>query len=844
MKIFSGLLFFTFFFTCITFSFSQEWKKNIPSDATFNDIKKAFYDFHAGEPSIPLTPELQKFRNEEFRQFKRWENFMKFRSKGSGKINPGILLEELEKFKARKKNLLQNTPLSGWSPLGPFEIPGMGGGMGRLNTMEFHPSDPNIFWVGAACGGLWKTTDGGNSWSTTTDFLPAIGISDIAINPQDPNIMYVATGDGFGYESGGDFWGGTYTAGIMKSVDGGNTWISSGLTFNQYQGRIIQKLVISSADPQILLAASRDGMWRTSDGGMNWTKVSTVHFYDIEYNIADNNIVYASSGSHFYRSNNGGQTWSIISAGLCSTGRQSIAVTPANPNVIYSMCESGKLFRSTDAGLSFDSCTTPPVYFYGYYDNVIAVSPTDENLVFVGGLELGKSTDGGQTWATVDNWWGWPNSDYCHADKHDIAFPPNNGNDVFICNDGGLFKSPDGGNTYINLSSGISISQFYRIGGSALDESILFCGQQDNGVVKKNSGAWDMVVFADGMECAVDYSNPENVLVATQNGQLNLSNDGGNNFSDVTPIQDVGAWITPFVFHPTDPSIVFAGYDELYQSYDGGWSWNPIGNPTGNTPMDVLAVAPSNPDIIYAGTINDLYRSENGGMSWVPASSSLPLYSNALSYVAISNSDPLKLWATLSGYADGQKVYFSSDGGNTWVNYSGSLPNVPANCVVYQDNSADLVYIGNDFGVFYRDSTMADWEPFDGNLPRVIVNELEIQYSTGKIRAATYGRGLWEANLATFDPNSDYAESGDDFSLNVYPNPSSGKFNVLIRTKDSYPAEISVFNMQGLAVKQKTMVMSKNKIFQVDFSDLPPGMYFLRVSENSRAVYKKLVLEK
>ncbi len=826
-------------------SFGQEWTTKVPPNASFSDVKKAFYDYWETKSKFPVAPGFQNNVDGELQQFQRLENFMKFRSPGNKKIDPTILWSEWEKFKQNKNTPKQKKATSGWSPLGPFEVPGNGGGMGRINTIEFNPSNPDIFWVGSACGGLWKTSDGGNSWSSTSDFLPAIGISDIAIDPINPNNMYIATGDGYGYENGVDFWGGTYTAGVLKSTDGGITWNSTGLTYNQNQGRIIQRLVINPLDPQVLLAASRDGMWRTSDAGINWTKVSTVHFYDIEFNTADANIVYAAAGNHFFKSVNKGLNWSVISAGLCGGGRQSIAVTQTNPNVIYSLCESGGLFISSDGGISFSQQTAPSVTFYGYYDNVLAVSPTDENKIFVGGLELGMSSDGGGTWSVIDDWSGWPNPKYCHADKHDIEFPPGNGNVVFICTDGGVFKSTDGGNSYTNLSSGISISQFYRLGGSELDKNIVYCGQQDNGVVKKDNGNWDMVVFADGMECAVNYSNSDNVLAATQYGQLNITTDGGLSWTDVSPSTS-GSWTTPFLFHPTDPSILFAGYEQLYKSSDGGWSWTSIGNPTNNATIDVLVISPSDPNYIYVGTTSDLYKSTDGGTNWQSISSSFPLVNNSLSGVAVSGDDPQKIWATLSGYSQGSKVYCSKDGGASWINCSGTLPNIPVNCILIQNNSPEVIYLGTDFGVFYRDSTMTDWLPFNDLLPNVIVNELEIHYGSGKLRAATYGRGLWETDLE-FLPvsNKSLAGNSKEIKANVYPNPTNGKFFVSVENPLSSQTKITVFGLTGSVLFDKTLRASESSFtLPINLSGIPSGLLLVEILTNDKRIIKKVSLTK
>ena len=730
---------------------AQSWTKNIKEKNTSNfyTYQKAFNDYWKNK-DVETEEELNCSEG-GWQQFKRWENFMEPRVYPSGKFfDQKILWNEWNKYKSKNKTVAK---AANWELLGPSVIPSNGGGNGRVNCICFHPTDPNIFWIGAASGGIWKTNDGGNSWiSLNANLLANLSVADIAVDPVNPATLYIATGDGYGYESENIFWGGTYTAGVLKSTDGGTTWNATGLTYIQSQNNIIQRLVVCAANPQVLLASARDGLWRSADGGTTWSQIQTAHFYDIKFNTANNSIIYASSETEVFKSTDLGLTWTQISSGLNSTGgRISLAVTAANSQVIYAFCNgSGDTFyKSSDGGATFQLMTSPDNVgsFYGYYDMVLAASPADENTVYAGGMEVIKSSDGGSTWTKVSDWAGWPGSTYVHADNHDIEFLPGSGSTVFSCNDGGIFKTTDGATSWTDQSDGLNITQFYRLGCSATNSDIVYLGAQDNGTDRYDGTSWTQVYGADGMETVVDYTDENVVYVSYQGGALQKSSDGGNSFTDITPSAS-GAWTTPYVMDPNDHLTLYAGYDNVYKTTDGGSSWNAISTGlTGGNTIRTLAVAQSNTNYIYAGILGNLYMTSNGGSSWSSISAGLPVASVSITGIAVSDNDPQSLWVTFSGYTNGEKVYYSDNAGTSWTNVSGTLPNIPVNCIIYENNSSDAIYIGTDFGVFYSDNTMNDFISYNNGLPNVMIDELEIQYDASKIRAATYGRGLWQSDL-------------------------------------------------------------------------------------------------
>jgi photosystem II stability/assembly factor-like uncharacterized protein len=734
--------------------------KSGASKQNFYTVQKAFNKYWENKSKDDVNKEKEdEEKDGEWQQFKRWEWFMEQRVYPSGNFfDPEILVNEYIKYKAShpQEKSLNDRSSANWSFVGPGTVPNNGGGAGRIDCITFDPTNSNILYIGSASGGLWKSTDGGSTWaSSNTDLLPALSISDICIDPQNTSTMYIATGDKYGYVSGSlGFWGGNYSAGLLKSTDGGATWNPTGLNYTQTQTRIIQRIVINPTNTNVLIVATNSGLFRTTTGGTSWTNVKAGNFLDLKINPHNPNVLYASDTLGVYRSNDGGINWHALSANLCPGGRNSLAITPADTSVIYTWCEGGNFFKSTNGGLTFTQLASPNTTAgpYGYYDQVICVSPVDANAIYTGGLNIANSIDGGNSWNTITDWAAWPASNYVHGDNHCMIFLPGNGSTVFSCNDGGIFKTTDGGNSWSNLSNGLNIKQYYRIACSALTPGLMYAGAQDNGTDKINGFAADQVVGGDGMQCLVDYTNDNNVYVSYEGGDYLKSTDGGATFTDITPAGTYGTgdWTTPMVMDPINPQILYVAYTDVYKSIDGGTTWNTISNNiAGGSTIYSIAVAPSNPSYLYVASYGNIFKTIDGGTTWTTITQNLPVTSAAITKIAISSTNPDNVYVTFSGYSNGNKVFSTTDGGLSWTNISGTLPNIPVNCIVFQNGNSNSLYIGTEFGVYYTDATMSDWVTFNTGLPNVIIDDLEIQYSASKLRAATYGRGIWETDLNT-----------------------------------------------------------------------------------------------
>lgn len=758
------LFLFTFLLsTLFMYAQEQSWVQMMQNpDANFYDIQKAFYAQWKDK-----TPEKGK----GYKQFKRWENFMEPRVYPSGKLPHDVIAKEL--IKIVKDNNLKSrgqAQVANWQPLGPTNVPTNGlsyasAGIGRVNCVRFDPANVNNIWIGTPGGGLWKSTNGGTTWSTNTDAFTTLGIADIAIDPTNSNIMYIATGDA----DGGD----TYSIGILKSIDGGNTWNTTGLTYVTSSYRKVTRILINPSDPTMIIAATNLGVYKSTNSGTSFTAViSSGTFYDLEFKPGDPTVVYAASYSgsgtgKIYYSTNSGSSFSIAS-GIPTTDvlRVSLAVSAASPTTVYALIAKASdygykgLYKSTNSGASYTLVHSSPNILsgdesaasaggQGWYDLTLAVSPLDANLIYVGGVNVWKSTNGGSSFTITGHWYAGSSGTlpFVHADQHSLEFLPNSST-IISCNDGGIRKSTNNGASWTDLSNGLQIMQFYRISGSVQNSSIVFGGAQDNGTNRKVGTAWNSAYGGDGMKCIVDPTNSNIVYASTQYGGLVKSTNGGTSFGSIKPSGSPdGDWITPYALVPTSTSTIYAGFNEVYKSTNSGSSWSVVtGNQSSGALYSHLAIAPSNGNYVYAATSTKLFKTINGGTSWTNITLGLPVSSATISNITVAADDPSKVYVTFSGYSASNKIYMTSNGGTSWSNISSGLPNLPVNCVVTQNNSDGGIYVGTDVGVYYKSNSVA-WTAFMTNLPNVSVRDLEIHYGTNKIRAATFGRGLWESDL-------------------------------------------------------------------------------------------------
>lgn len=764
LKSILSVLFILLFFNV---SNAQDWRKNLPQDKinngalTLQDYQKAFNDYWE-----PFNLDRgyyyengEKIKAAGWKQFKRWEWYWENRVDATTGLFPNTTAGKVFQSYLKTTNG-SRSPEGNWTSMGPSTTSGGYAGLGRLNCIAFHPDDNNTIYVGAAAGGIWKSADGGSNWIPMGDQNEALGVSDIIVQSGSGNeTIYLATGD----KDASD----TYSVGILKSTDGGTSWQTTGLDWQQNQYRLVNRLLQDMNDPNTIWAATSAGLYKTTDGGDNWDQLSSLSFKDIEFQPGSNVVLYGSNGSgDIYRSLDGGQNWG--SRVLNTSGeRTELAVTADDPSVVYALISNSSnalygIYKSTDGGASFTltyndvnmlgwNCDGSGSGGQGWYDLAIASDPYNADVVFIGGVNTWRSQDGGYTWSINNHWSGTcgGSATNVHADKHFLAYQPGT-SILFECNDGGVYKTINNGSNWNHLGSGLVTSQAYRIGVAQTVDNDVIIGLQDNGTKSLIYGSWDDVIGGDGMDCMIDWSNELVQYGELYYGNIKRTTNHWNSYTTISNgISGNAAWVTPMIQDLNEPNTIYVGYQDIWKSTNRGNSWTKISTWNGST-LRSLAISKSNSDYIYAATRTTLYRFD--GLSWSNITNSLPTGSARITFISVKADDPSTAWVSMSGF-NSLGVYQTTDGGTTWTNISEGLPELPVNCVIQNRLSADEVelYAGTDVGVYMK-SGDEDWVPFFNGLPNVVVTELEIYYDeedeeNSRIRAATYGRGVWESDL-------------------------------------------------------------------------------------------------
>jgi len=727
--------------------------------------------------------------------WKRWEYFNKTRLKPNGDIEDvtaqTITAWQQVNEKYGNSSRIQDGTDADWNFIGPFNLQFQGGlyrGLCRVDKVVFHPTDPNTIYAGTNNGGLWRTTDGGASWTSMNFYFPILSASGVCINPNNPNNVFVLTGDG---NAGGIAQN---SCGIWVTNDGGANWVktsfnSDPLTFI-YNG---YKLVMTPGFSYIMFAATKNGLYRSTDSGNSWTLVlsgvpltdGSAPVYDIEFDPSQPGRVYASSFGRFYLSENFGAAGSFTQqTSIAGATRIEIGVSPNNFNYVYLLCGPyigavgsntfQGLYRSTTGGTSNSfvrRANTPNILSWSTagilypndgdqssYDLAIDVSPFNAELVVTGGKNVWRSTTGGTAMQNLTVF----NEDsgmvkYIHPDVHEISFNPLNGW-LYAGTDGGIYRSTDNGISWANITNGIHTTTFYHMGAAPFDVNRILAGAQDNGIKYKSTiGDFTHITGADGFDCSFGPSTASSIYTTVNSSLVKFDINGAS--------QNTIAQITNCSFFPViaaDPVTnntvyVAAGVPGVFKSTNGGANWSLVLN---QPIQQSICTCPTNSNRVYVTGTNSIYRTDNGGTNWSTNLASNPGFINSgqITDINVCSSNSSLVYVTMGGYTAGQKVFYSNDAGANWINLSGTLPAaVKVNCVAAdQGNNA---YIGTDMGVYYQAVSGPDWTPFYNELPRVPVTDLAINQGSSRIRASTYGHGIWETELFT-TCEADYILSG------------------------------------------------------------------------------------
>lgn len=826
MKYFNLLLMFLLFSSTLQAQFLPIQSSNLK----MSEIESQFEEWCANNDS--LNSNVNK-------HFQRWKSLHKMRVNDEGLIMPKRQFAEAHAnwIKSFSSNGSEKSTVGEWIPLGISEWQGTSNygtnpGNGRLNCIAVDPNDTSIIYVGSPTGGLWKSIDAGQNWNTCFDSLAWVGVSSVAIDPQNSQHVYAGTGDRDGMWLEG--------AGLYESFDGGQTWEEAGLNS---QGRMINKILINPENSQTLFLATDEGVYRSTDAGSTYTLVYNNEFIgNLLMHPTDTSIIYGAD-KVLIRSYDGGQTFTDTVPSANNVQRLEIAVTPAAPDYLYVLVAKNNsafdaLLRSTNAGISFVQMSNGP-NILGYetdgtgpggqswYDLALTVSPTDPNMILSGGINAWKSIDGGQNWTVSSDWIYSGGADYTHADIHYFY---SSGSRTYCASDGGLFYTEDFGGSWLNSSVGLNISEVYRLAVSTDDTARVLIGTQDNGTNKLENGTWTHIYVGDGMDCMFDPSDPETYYFSLQEGVLRRTDTDMGYFYAISPSTG-GAWTTPMDMSAQNPNEIYTAYSSIYKSVNQGTNWTSI-SPSffqfGT--INYLKVSPVNSDYVYAASGTKLFVTTDGGTTW----ETIQLSSGGVLNLAVSEVDPERIWLITAGTQN--ELLESNDAGQSFENLApGNIGSLGLRSITPYESYHDGLFLGTENGVLFHDS-ISGWQPWNDGFPGVYVRELEINADKTKLYAGTYGRGVWVSELPQLTTS---ISEFDQIQISLYPNPASE--TITIDADAEQMQQVVMFDMAGRVIRNEEMTANK---LQMDVSNLVAGTYYLKIYTVKGAIVKSLVIGK
>nr|WP_299344181.1 thrombospondin type 3 repeat-containing protein [Allomuricauda sp.] len=732
--------------------------KNARKGYSLYEISEAFDQYWDGKDPMQKGSGLKPF--------KRWENYWQHFVDNEGYLPSPE--EVWNSWKSKENSSKTPNPTSNWSQIGPNStgISAIGlPGIGRINAIAVDPNDADTWYTGAPAGGIWKTTNAGSTWTNLFDDFPQIGVSGIAIDPNNSNIVYITTGDDDAADS--------YSVGVFKSLDGGDTWNETGLNpSNSDINLIMNEITIDPTNSNVLWVGSSNGLYKSLDGGDNWTITLGGNVKDFKLKPGTSSTIYAVTETTYHKSTDGGATFERIRDILPNvSGRLVLGVTPANPEVVYiASADTGAngwayqgFYKSTNSGETFTESPNVTDIFernQAWYNLALEVSPIDENELYVGAINIWKSINGGDTFIRLNNNDTDLTPAYTHVDIHTLKFF--NGS-LYCGSDGGFFVSADGGASFTDYSDGLAISQFYRISIGKGDVSRIAGGTQDNSGIVLNNGNWSVYTRGDGMDYEIDPNNSNIIYGFSQfGGALWVTTDTGQSIGFVPPPTENGSslrgnWITPLAIN--SEGEIFSGFDNVYKF--NGSEWERVSSSVGSDEIEDLEIDPNNSDNMYAAEDNFLYRSQNGGLTFT----AVRQFDSEISSIAINNSDGNIVYVATSRRVGVRQSFQPAERGIFKVEMNGNVATVtditfdlPTDqayfSIEHQGRHTDNpIYVGTNVGVYRLDDTLTEWEEYFTGLPSVAVSDIEISLDEETIVASTYGRGIWQSPLPVQVPN-------------------------------------------------------------------------------------------
>lgn len=673
--------------------------------------------------------------------------------------------------------------------LGPAPATGFGGTTGRISAIACSRTNPDRYFVAGADGGVWRTTDGGVTWTPLTDFMPTTAIGALAMDPTNEAIIYAGTGEAnFANHS-------RYGLGVYKSVNGGDTWTQ--LATDTFSGRCFSRVVINPLDTQVLYAsvtqaggfperaaakshpnaAGPRGVFKSTDGGQTWAQLAgglpSQDATDVAMDPANPAVLYAAIGRIFgapengiYKSVDSGATWVRLAGGLpTGFGRTTLGIAPTQAPRIYALsstpCDASGgggdtfgAFRSDNSGATWTTIVPGSIQAsYGWYLSCIVVSPTDPNTVFMGGLTLSRSANAGASWSTVTP---------PHVDLHALTFDASG---RLLCgDDGGVHRSPNLGGSWSHLNTGLCTIQFYAgVSTHPTNDLIFFGGTQDNGSHRHSASGqlWTSISGGDGGWTQLDQVNPLRVFAESQGtGALYRSVDGGNTVNGAgAGLAGRNCFLPPYLIDPHNSQRMLYGTERVFVSTDGGSNFSPLSADLtggGSAAIRALAIGPSDSSYVYAAT-NDgrILASSDGGATFTLRLSNVPGWPRTTREIAVDPVDPRTVYLATAAFGQPQ-VRRSRDAGATWQTLSAALPDVPVNVIgVDSRGPGPVIYAGTDSGLYRTVNDGQTWRKYGSNLPNACVIDLVVEPGRERVTVGTQGRGAWTVPIQTCYPDID-----------------------------------------------------------------------------------------
>ena len=724
---------------------------------------------------------------------------------------------------------------------------------GRTNSIAFITGQPNIFYIAAAQGGVWKTLDGGSNWIPLTDNLATLACGDVVVDPVNPNLVYLGTGE---LNYSGDS---QYGDGIYKSQNGGLSWVQ--VAAGSLVGTRCSQMAIDPTNSNVVYFAGNLGVFKSTNAGTNWVNTNSgtnanALFIDP---LAVQTIYITTGGTNaglIKKSTDGGTTWVTLAGGLPSgMGRIQLAMAPSNSQIIYASiaASSGSLlglYRTTNGGTTWTAQATTPNYLgsQGWYDNAVTVNTTDPNIVVVAGLDLYVSTTGGTGLVQKSSWSTSNSQNMTHADVHRLAY---NGTNLFCMSDGGVYKSTNNGNNWVDLNRTLSTLQYESADYDPANLLMLQGGCQDNNKQTSTNGGtdWNQRTTGDGGYTIVDPVTPNFVYGQYVNGSIQRSANTGVSFTDITPTGSTGGlFYNPYEMAPGDHNTIVFGRADVWkttnaQTASGGSGWTQIAT-TGVIGGSVSAIGISwtNTGKIYIGTSNGriLVTTDNGA-NWSTQT--------GFAYVSdfvVDNANDNICYATLGG-TGGTHVLKTSNGGVNWVNITGNIPNIAANSIVLRTAAPRMILVGTDIGVFQSNDEGVTWVSFNSGLPAVEIYDMKYKQQAGMILVATHGRGCWTFDLGAVLGIDPYSVIPETFHLNQnYPNPFNPETKIKFGLPKSGSVKLSVYDVSGRKIEELVNQKLNSGTFEVTWngSNLSSGVYFYKLETEGFVETKKMILVK